>query len=282
MRNAGTAGACLFFTLCAFGGGVAAAPTPAPSAHVIFDGEFTGTTLDTAKWFWCYPKRSAENCTNNQTGIPYPEQEQYRASQLVVGNGTLQLVATRQSVEPGFPWTSGLITTGGSFSRPPRPTFDFTYGYAEMKAQLPAGAGFWPAFWLLPTSGKWPPELDVMEWQGGRPERDFMTVHFSDARKKNDSLGGTYDDPGLASGFHTYGVDWEPSAITWYVDGVVRKRVTADQFEARGATLPSEPMYLLVNLAVGGWLSGPDDATPSQASMVIQYVRVWNRLPQPL
>jgi len=264
------------------------APTPAttpaatPSAQVIFDGEFTGTTLDTSTWVSCYPWGSAGSCTNNQYGIAYPEEEQYRASQLVVGDGTLQLVAARTSVKSGFPWTSGMITTGGPFVWPPQPTFAYTYGYAEMRAQLPAGAGFWPAFWLVPANGSWPPEIDIMEWQGAQPQTDFMTVHFSDAHAKNDSLGGTYDSPGLSSGFHTYGVDWEPNAITWYLDGAARVRVTAAQFAARGATLPNLPMYVIVNLAVGGWVSGSNAQTPSPAALVVQYVRVWNRLPQPL
>src|SRR5690348_5698054 len=53
----------------------------------------------------------------------------------------------------GAPFLSGQLET--------EPTFSQTYGYFDMRAQLPSGAGLNSAFWLLPESGAWPPELDV-------------------------------------------------------------------------------------------------------------------------
>jgi beta-glucanase (GH16 family) len=272
--------------LCACGGGInAGSPVPAagrraPPARLLFDDEFAGKRLDKSKWFWCYPNGSPHDCTNNQYGIRYREREQYRPSQLVVGGGALQLVAVRHSVEQHFPWTSGMVTTGGPFEKgPPHPTFAFKYGYAEMRAKLPAGHGFWPAFWLLPADGSWPPEIDVMEWQGAQPRRDYMTVHFSDSHSSDDSLQGIFDGPNFSRAFHVYAIDWTPHSLTWYVDGTARLEVTARQIEARGAKYLRTPMYLLVNLAIGGWVSPPNRRTPSPASMTVDYVRVWSRRP---
>jgi beta-glucanase (GH16 family) len=276
----------LLFVLAACGGGVPAmgpfigpmnARTP---ARLLFEDSFDGSKLDKSKWFWCYPFGSARDCTNGQSGIPYREREQYRPSQLAVGDGTLRLIAVRKSVKPRFPWTSGMVTTGGSFEKgAPRPTFAFKYGYAEIRAKLPRGHGFWPAFWLLPASGAWPPEIDIMEWQGARPRVNFMTVHFSTPRKRDDSIGGTYDGPPLCQAYHRYAVDWQPDTLTWYVDGVARFTVTSRQIETRGGRFPRTAMYLLANLAVGGWITPPNRHTPSPAAMSIDYVRVWSRKP---
>ena len=261
-----------------------AVPHPAGAqraAHLLFEDDFSGTKLDKTKWFWCYPNGSPQNCTNNQSGIPYREREQYRASQLVESDGALHLVAVRRSVKPHFPWTSGMVTTGGPFeSGPPQPTFAFKFGYAEMRARLPAGHGFWPAFWLLPASGAWPPEIDIMEWQGAQPYRDYMTVHFSDKHARDDSLQGIYDGPNLSSAYHIYGLEWTSSALTWYLDGRARFHVTAKQIEARGARFPQTPMYVLINLAIGGWVSPPNRHTPSPAAMTLDYVRIWDRRPK--
>jgi beta-glucanase (GH16 family) len=283
--------AALLLTFCVCGWGRApAAASASPSlrhaaaaadarARLLFDDEFDGTLLDWSKWFWCYPYASDDYCTNGQKGIRYREEEQYRPTQLLVGGGALQLVALRHSVRRNFPWISGMVTTGGPFRNPPHPTFAFLYGYAEMRAKLPAGDGFWPAFWLLPADGSWPPEIDVMEWQGGQPRKVHTTVHFSDRHSRNDSLTATFEVRHLTSEYHVYAVDWEPHALTWYVDGVPRFVVPSSEVEGRGGTYPRKPMYLLVSLALGGWVGPPNRHTPSPASMSVDYVRVWDRRP---
>src|SRR5688572_12817252 len=73
-----------------------------------------------------------------------------------VSNGVLTLTAqpADPSIQPyinNYQYTSGMIQTFESFTQ--------QYGYFEIRADLPASQGVWPAFWLLPANGTWPPEI---------------------------------------------------------------------------------------------------------------------------
>ena len=165
-------------------------------------------------------------------------------------------------------YTSGLITTQFSFAQ--------QYGYFEMRAQMPAGSGLWPAFWLLPVDKSWPPEIDVMEAFGGKNsnhEGGVTSIHYASHTVKKGGLCGDWHDVGvdITKGFHTYGVNWQPDTITYFFDGVAY------------ATCPgngdaNQPFYLLVNLAVGSsasWPGSPSAATPWPAVMQVDYVRAY-------
>jgi beta-glucanase (GH16 family) len=71
-------------------------------------------------------------------------------------------------------------------------------------------------------------------------------------------------------------VDWEPHAITWYVDGIERRRYTDTNH------IVSKSMYLIANLAVGGdWPGPPDRPTRFPSYLEIDYIRVWQRATSP-
>jgi beta-glucanase (GH16 family) len=188
-----------------------------------------------------------------------------------VSGGMLHLTAKEDL--PRHPYTSGVITTGGSPSTPA--TFAFQYGYMEMRAQFPPGQGLWPAFWLLPADGSWPPEIDAMEWLGNTPTIDYATIHWGVERNGHHPSNGTSYDTGedLSAGFHTYGVDWQADRVTWYFDGKVIKTFT------KVNDIPHKPMYVIVNLAVGGWIAPPDKTVHFPAAMLVDYVRVWSQKP---
>ncbi len=154
-------------------------------------------------------------------------------------------------------YTSGLLTSKFTFSQ--------EYGYFEIKAKMPEGQGFWPAFWLLPTDNSWPPELDVFEGLSKDPTTLYMTVHGEDANGKH-----TGEQARLhidTTQWHTYGADWGPDFITYYVDGLeVAKLATPD-------AMKDKEMYMLVNLAVGGRWAGPADGSTGQ--MQVDYVRAY-------
>ncbi|XYD12053.1 family 16 glycosylhydrolase (plasmid) [Methylobacterium sp. NMS12] len=166
------------------------------------------------------------------------------------------------------PYTSGMINTFHSFSQ--------TYGYFEMRAELPAGQGYWPAFWLLPEDGSWPPEIDVMEMLGHDPGTLYTTVHSlapGQTPGNHTMSQGISNVADMSGGYHTYGVDWQPDTLTFYFDGQEIYRTPTP------AGL-DKPMYMIANLAVGGsWPGDVDATTPFPAQMNIDYMRAYQANP---
>lgn len=160
----------------------------------------------------------------------------------------------------GARYLSGLLTTAQSFQQ--------TYGYFEIRAKLPAGAGLWPAFWLLPPAGKWPPEIDVFEVVGRDPTQLIVSVHSgASGRPKGTSMMVKVPDTSLD--FHTYGVLWTADRLTWFFDGC-RVAEVATPADLHG------PMYMLLNLAVGGsWVGAPDRHTRFPAELQVDHIRAY-------
>jgi beta-glucanase (GH16 family) len=243
---------------------------PAPAAQMLFDAEFNGRRLDRSVWYTCYPwARRGEGCSNN----PGIELEWYQNANVTVRDGYARLVALRKSVRGGYPYTSGMISTGGTPGS--QPSFAYLYGYAEARIALPEGKGMWPAFWIVPADRTWPPEIDFMEWQGVTPKVDIVTIHWGTAKHPQSDGTGVHTGVNLANGFHVYGCDWEPDAVTWYFDGKPIKTY------ADPSHIPNQPMYLILNLAIGGWERGQlhPRAKNFPATMLVDYVRVWPHKP---
>lgn len=212
----------------------------------IFQDEFNGAQLDSAKWNTSFPSGATER-------------QFYAPDAFQVKNGSLAIKAEQRTLQ-GYSYTSGMLTTMG--------TFDVQYGCFEIRAQVPKGKGLWPAFWLLPTSRSRWNEIDVFEILGDQTDKVYLTNHWGSPTQELVSAKGSYEGLDFSQAFHTFAVDWQPEEITWYVDGVERFRSTHG--------VPAEPMFLLVNLAVGGqWPGDPDETTPMPSELLIDYVRVY-------
>ena len=251
--------------------GTAAAASPVgESWNLAFNDEFSTATLDTAKWHTCF-YWAPTTCTIETNN----ELELYTANNVSVGNGNLKLQARKQSAVgwngKTYGYTSGMVSTGGSpWSSPAKaPGFTFTYGYVEARVKVPAGKGLWPALWLLPNDHSWPPEIDIMEILGDQPAQTHMNYHYTKADGSNGNVGKAWTGPDFSAGWHTFGVDWQPGSLVWYVDGVERFRHT-------GSTVTSKASYVLLNLAVGGnWPGSPDASTTFPADYLVDYLRVY-------
>lgn len=212
-----------------------------------FRDDFTGASLDTTKWNAQYPSGNGG------------EQQFYSPEAITLQDGILKITAEKRPMQ-GFPFTSGIITTQGMFSQ--------QYGFFNIRAKLPKGQGFWPAFWMLPAQPDYPTEIDIFEMLGGDPSTIYMSNHWRDAGQHHQKQIISYQGVDFSEDFHTFSLHWDPTVLIWYVDGVERYRTTEG--------IPNAPMYLLANFAVGGqWPGNPDSTTSFPASMEIDYIHVY-------
>jgi beta-glucanase (GH16 family) len=212
-----------------------------------FTDDFNGTSLDITKWSTQYPSGNSG------------EQQFYAPDAFTVHDGILKITAEKRAMQ-GYSYTSGIITTQGTFSQ--------KYGLFTIRAKLPKGQGFWPAFWMLPIQPNYPTEIDVFEMLGGDPNTIYMSTHWRGADQSHQKYIKSYQGSDFSSDFHTFSLLWSSTGIIWYVDNVEQFRMSDG--------VPKIPLFLLVNLAVGGqWPGNPDITTPFPNSMEIDYMHVY-------
>lgn len=235
---------------------------------LILDENFDGPGLDTDVWNTCHWWDDG-GCTIKTND----ELEWYLPGQVQVRDGILRLTAEMRQVtgEGGklFPYVSGMVSTG-----PPVHQGDaklaFTYGTVEVRFRAPLGAGLWPAIWMLPASEESKPEIDMFEAVGQRPNQARMYFHPKVDPVLNVSRHVIEFPPGVdLADTHTVRLEWSPGHMDFYFDHEKVWEVTGDQ-------VPNEPMYLVMNLAVGGVFGGPPDPAAFPATFEIDYARIWS------
>jgi hypothetical protein len=150
-------------------------------------------------------------------------------------------------------------------------------GRVECRIAMPvlSRRGAWPAFWLMPTNGAWPPEIDMLEWpinSGHNAWTYYSTQHWTssgnhvfksypiDIRQ----LGITTD----LTGFHTYGVTIAEEEIRFDIDGKI-----TSVMENRS---PTTSWYVLLNMAMGGtWPGNPTVDTVFPCDMILDNIKFY-------
>jgi beta-glucanase (GH16 family) len=279
-----------------------AAEPPAAEWKLVWSDEFDGKEIDKAKWdfdtgngFFNYDANVWISGWGNDELQFYTKEP----DNAFVKDGMLHIRAVKESYQ-GCGYTSARLK---SRKKDGSPLFSQQYGRFEFRAKLPTGKGVWPALWLLPQDekyGPWPSsgEIDVMEARGQEPTKVLGTLHFGSRWPANTHAGKDYVLPekGTIADFHVYAVDWEPGEIRWSVD----KQVYATQSfwwssskaegakgvkPAKEADLNPWPapfdqrFYIVMNVAVGGkFLGNPDKTTEFPAEMLVDYVRVYEKV----
>jgi beta-glucanase (GH16 family) len=188
------------------------------------------------------------------------------------GTGDL-VIEARQA---GDSYTSARLVSRGKLA--------FGYGLVEVRAKLPEGQGIHPAIWMLGENLRavgWPQcgEIDIMELVNSGTTYNNAIHGPTDADQK---VGWQQSSKGpassnLASDYHVYQLYREPGLIKIGIDGVlVGQHTRASIPPGANWVFDDAPIYLTLNIAVGGEWPGPVGRnTPLPATMLVDSVRFW-------
>jgi beta-glucanase (GH16 family) len=246
--------------------------TPVDSTYeLVFDDEFNGDAVNTAKWVGSSSAESDDGHGNEPNG----QDEWDQLANCSVAKGLLTITALRQSYTSAaginYPWTSCLLSTA---------PFAFQYGYMETRAKFPAPKGFWPGFWTwqAPDVDSWQ-ETDAYEFYSDNHTALYLSSHPTGG-------GGTvYDLPfDPTEGFHVYGVNIQPvnnqttppsGGTDFYIDGV---KVSCKQKNGALCVGPTAITNVILDMFVNNGINAPAPAgSLSTATMQIDYVHVYSK-----
>jgi beta-glucanase (GH16 family) len=187
------------------------------------------------------------------------------------GDGNLIIEARRDN--SGY--TSARLVT--------RDRVTFTTGLLEARIKMPEGNGLHAAFWLLgsniDTVG-WPfcGEIDIIEMVDSG-ETYHNAIHGPLQADPSSQWQQSHDgDAGsnLADGFHTYQVYRDADLIEIGLDGKKVGEYTKASVAENERWVFDVPMYLILNVAVGGaWPRPVDSSTEFPAAMLVDWIRFW-------
>ncbi|MBQ8231383.1 MAG: glycoside hydrolase family 16 protein [Lachnospiraceae bacterium] len=250
---------------------------------LVWSDEFDGTELDTSKWDYRL----------SMMGTPWPAWTDKGVHLDGDSNAVFTLIE-----EDGRP-VSSQLQTGYNFMDEPvvRTTFGkehlqwnigklkeqkFThkYGYYECRCRLQQKEGWWSAFWIQsPIIGasldptQTGSEIDVMEsfFPGEVHHHNVFTGGYG-LDMKNFQVGGKLVDE---KEFHRFGVLWDESGYTFYVDGVEDGHIDS--------AVSGCPQFILISTEPRGYRMEHHQPTEEAFAaigdtFVVDYVRVFDMI----
>ena len=173
------------------------------------------------------------------------------SSAVSVGNGALNITG-RGSVTGGTCW---CYAGGGQ-----------TYGKWEVRARMDNGKGHVPAMLLWPESERWPidGEIDIAEFASPVRNESSFTVHYG-----TDNRQLQYSSAGDFTQWHIFGVDWQPTYIKYYLDGVLKYKITNPE------AIPHTPMHLALQVDSGDGFWSPSPDANSVSTLQVDWARIY-------
>jgi beta-glucanase (GH16 family) len=247
---------------------VAVGQIPPSDQHWILVWEDNFDELDEAVW----------NVPNNWVHH-YKELQIYtnRPKNIFVKNGYLYLQAHREK----YYCPEGQLYNYTSAQIDSKPLFYMHHGYIEARIKLPYAHGFFPAFWTW-TDDPTDQEIDIFEAVPGLIEychrnkeqyfkhnKYHITSNIHTFYPANPDCDNPYASPSVSfindyTSWHTYAMEWSPSRIIWYIDGVAVRVQKHSQIQ--------DPARIILNFAIR---ADVPEGEFLPADMIIDYVRVY-------
>ena len=223
--------------------------TPGQTWKLVWQDEFSGETIDKAKW---------ESPNNERRGHLWRSDNAYldKKGHLVM-----------ETSKVGDRFASPCLRTRGKYEK--------AFGLFVTRCKLPATEGHWSAFWLyngsvgkIGNEGRDGTEIDIMEW----PYRDGRVqhaLHWDGYGKDHKSKGHVSKNEALLDGkFHTFALAWSPEEYVFYVDG-------KETWRTKDGGVCQVPLYIKLSVEIGDWAG---DITKAKLPdfFVVDYVRVYD------
>ena len=232
------------------GRGLRADPPAGAQWKLVWNDEFEGKDLDETKWekvgdgkrrdaFWLKENTSLD------------------------GKGHLVVLSTEKD---------GRYACGGVRSRD---KFEHSFGYYEIRCEVPDEVGTWAAFWLyapcvgkVGNGGKDGAEIDIFEAVWRDKDEVNVALHWDGYGKEHKSWAKKAKTPGVNEGFHTFGLWWSPEEYVFYYDGKEVARTSE-------GGVCQVPLYIKVTTEIGEWAGDIKEARLPD-DFVVDYVRVYD------
>ena len=233
--------------------------------ELVFSDEFDGEGEPTAD-YWVRTPRAHSTWNRWCSTDPRVVYEQ---------GGALHCLAIPTPDDAGDtePMITGGIKSQGLFA--------FQYGHAEARIKTNQWRGNFPAFWMMPAdnSAGWPNAGEIDIWETiDTSTQSWHTVHTNWTYNLHQGTNSqTYNNVDYNC-WHTYAVDWNEQAITWYVDGnkVWSYTKSTDSYALDNGQWPFDAeFYLILNQSVGNgsWAANAD--TSHTYETLFDWVRVY-------
>lgn len=233
-----------------------------PEWQLVWTEDFDSTGLNRQVWGNC--DRGTADWNNTQS--PDSSLYEFRDGCIVLkGIVNPDTIADSAKYLTGGIWTKGLKS--------------FEPGRFEVRARLHGAKGAWPAIWLMPfdPSQQWPKggEIDIME-RLNHDDFAYQTVHnywtYNLGHRdepKNSGTGKINPDD-----FNVYGVDILEDKIVLLINGdTTHIYPRVDSLVEQGQFPFYQPMYMLIDMQLGGNWVGEVDPSEVPVEMEVDWVK---------